>query len=141
MRASSRRGSKYAGTGAMQIRLRSSLLVFLLGIFILGPQAVAGEAAFSRQELLEKNFEPGAARVDVRVAKVNLPVGYKTPLHTHEGPGPRYVVRGRVRVEEGGQSNTYEPGQVFWESGQWMSIENVGENEAEIILVEMAKPK
>ncbi|MDD2768726.1 MAG: cupin domain-containing protein [Methylococcus sp.] len=122
-------------------KLRLGLPALLLGTACLSGQVAAAELPFSRQDLLEKSFEPGAARIDVRVAKVNLPVGYKTPLHTHEGPGPRYVVRGRVRVEEGGQSNTYEPGQVFWESGQWMSIENVGENEAEIILVEMAKPK
>ncbi|MDF9392681.1 MULTISPECIES: cupin domain-containing protein [Methylococcus] len=116
-------------------------LLLLAAAAGLDGQAIAAEAAFSRQELLEKGFEPAPPRIDVRVARVVLPVGYKTPLHTHEGPGPRYVVRGRVRVEEGGQSNTYEPGQVFWESGQWMSIENVGENEAEIILIELAKPK
>ncbi|QXP85795.1 cupin domain-containing protein [Methylococcus sp. Mc7] len=123
----------------MKSRIR--LLLLLLAAAGLGGQAIAAEPSFSRQELLEKGFEPGTPRIDVRVARVSLPVGYKTPLHTHEGPGPRYVVRGRVRVEEGGQFNTYEPGQVFWESGQWMSIENVGENEAEIILVELTKPK
>jgi quercetin dioxygenase-like cupin family protein len=123
------------------MKSRICLLLLLLATAWPGSQALAAEPSVSRQELLEKGFEPGTPRIDVRVARVVLPVGYKTPLHTHEGPGPRYVVRGRVQVEEGGQFNTYEPGQVFWESGQWMSIENVGENEAEIILVELAKPK
>jgi quercetin dioxygenase-like cupin family protein len=72
---------------------------------------------------------------------VQFPKGYKTPLHTHEGPGPRYVLKGKLKVEDGGQSNVFSPGEVFWETGAEMTVENVGKGEAEIIIFEMAPAK
>jgi quercetin dioxygenase-like cupin family protein len=94
-----------------------------------------------RQILLEKPVDLPANKVNTRVVRVTFPPGYKTPLHTHEGPGPRYVLKGKIKIEEGGQVNEYGPGQVFWESGQWMTAENVGEGEAEMVIVELAAPK
>jgi quercetin dioxygenase-like cupin family protein len=94
-----------------------------------------------RQVLLEKSLDLPSNKVNTRVIKVNFPKGYKTPLHTHEGPGPRYVLKGKIKVEEGGQTNEYGAGQVFWETGQWMTVENVGEGEAEMVIVELAPPK
>ncbi|HYE34173.1 cupin domain-containing protein [Methylocaldum sp.] len=94
-----------------------------------------------RQVLLEKSVELASNKVNSRVIRIIFPQGYKTPLHTHEGPGPRYVVKGKVKIEEGGQVHEYGPGEVFWESGQWMTAENVGEGEAEVIIVELAAPK
>ena len=64
--------------------------------------------------------------------------GDKIPWHTHEGPGPRYVVKGKLKVIEGGKINTYTAGQVFWESGHLMSVENMGEDSAELIIFELA---
>ncbi|MCU0735682.1 MAG: cupin domain-containing protein [Methylotetracoccus sp.] len=93
-----------------------------------------------RNLLLEKTVELPSNRINAKVVRVSFAKGFKTPLHTHEGPGPRYVVKGKVRVEEGGQINTYGPGEVFWESGQWMSVENVGDEEAVMIIFELAKP-
>ncbi|RYU58228.1 cupin domain-containing protein [Methylolobus aquaticus] len=94
-----------------------------------------------RQILLEKSAELPANPINARVIRVSFPRGFKTPLHTHEGPGPRYVVKGKVRIDEGGQINTYGPGEVFWESGQWMTAENVGDEEAVMVIFELAKPK
>jgi quercetin dioxygenase-like cupin family protein len=51
------------------------------------------------------------------------------------------VLKGRVKIEEGGQTREYGPGEVFWESGQWMTAENVGEGDAEVVIVELAAPK
>jgi len=93
-----------------------------------------------RNILLEKAVELPSNKINAKIVRVSFAKGFKTPLHTHEGPGPRYVVKGKVRVEEGGQINTYGPGEVFWESGQWMSIENVGDEEAVMIIFELAKP-
>ncbi|HWP00128.1 MAG TPA: cupin domain-containing protein [Methylococcus sp.] len=95
----------------------------------------------ARQLLLERRFEPGSAELDVRVARMVLPKGYSSPLHTHETPGPRYVLKGRVQVEEGGQSRVYGTGEVFWQSGQWTRTENLGEEEAELVVFELVKPK
>jgi quercetin dioxygenase-like cupin family protein len=94
-----------------------------------------------RQVLLEKAVELTTNKVNSRVIRVIFPEGYKTPLHTHEGPGPRYVVKGKVKIEEGGQVREYGPGEVFWETGQWMTAENVGQGEAEVIIMELAAPK
>ncbi|MEY4195200.1 MAG: hypothetical protein RLZZ226_1568 [Pseudomonadota bacterium] len=94
-----------------------------------------------RQILLEKAAELPTNQVNARIIRVIFPQGYKTPLHTHEGPGPRYVLRGRVRIEEGGQTQEYGPGEVFWESGQWMTAENVSEGEAEMLIFEMGTVK
>ncbi|MGX2040986.1 cupin domain-containing protein [Methylocaldum sp. MU1018] len=94
-----------------------------------------------RQVLLEKMVELPSNKVNARTVRIIFPEGYKTPLHTHEGPGPRYVVKGKIKIEEGGQVREYGPGEVFWESGQWMTAENVGQGEAEIIIFELATPK
>jgi len=94
-----------------------------------------------RQILLEKAAELPANQVNARVIRVIFPPGYKTPLHTHEGPGPRYVLRGRIKIEESGQTQEYGPGEVFWESGQWMTVENISESEAEMIIFELGTVK
>jgi quercetin dioxygenase-like cupin family protein len=94
-----------------------------------------------RQVLLEKAVELPANKVNTRVIRVTFPKGYKTPLHTHEGPGPRYVLKGRIKIEESGQAHEYGPGEVFWETGQWMTAENIGDGDAEVVIVELANPK
>lgn len=94
-----------------------------------------------RQMLLERTVEAPAGKVDARMIRVVFPKGYKTPLHTHEGPGPRYVLKGRIKIEEGGQMHEYGPGETFWETGQWMTAENVADGETEILTVELTAPK
>jgi quercetin dioxygenase-like cupin family protein len=94
-----------------------------------------------RQLLLEKGVQLPSGDFKTSVVRVILPKGYKTPLHAHDGPGPRYVVKGNIKFEEGGESRVYRPGEVFWESGQWMTVENVGEDEAEMIVFELTPPK
>jgi quercetin dioxygenase-like cupin family protein len=124
----------------MRRLLLSSAVLLGLGLWVAA--APAEEANMPpRQVLLEKSLDLPSNKVNTRVIKVNFPKGYKTPLHTHEGPGPRYVLKGKIKVEEGGQTNEYGAGQVFWETGQWMTVENVGEGEAEMVIVELAPPK
>lgn len=95
----------------------------------------------SRQTLLEKAVELPSNKINARTIKVVFSKGYKTPLHTHEGPGPRYVVKGKLKVEQQGQSHEYGPGEVFWETGESMTVENVGDGEAEMVIVELAPQK
>ncbi|NJD06796.1 MAG: cupin domain-containing protein [Methylococcaceae bacterium] len=110
---------------------KTLLLTALLALIV--PAAVAEEA----RQLLEHQTDADGVRIKTRVTRVNLPVGYKTPLHTHESPGPRYVLKGRIKIEESGQSHIYGPGDAFWESGQWMTAENVGEGEVELLITEI----
>ena len=86
--------------------------------------------------LLEKVVEL-PSKVKVLVRHVTYPPGYKTPEHTHKGPGPRYVLQGKVRVVEGGETHTYKAGEVFWESGIPMTAENLGDGEYKAVIVEM----
>lgn len=119
-------------------------LAATLGLFLAtNPAAHADESStkFSRELLLKKHVSLAAKEVDTNVIRVRFPKGYKTPLHTHEGPGPRYVLRGKLKIEDNGQTNVFGPGQVFWETGAEMTVENVGKGEAEIIIFEMAPAK
>lgn len=87
--------------------------------------------------LLEHELELHANKLKARVVRINLPPGFNSPLYIHEVPGPRYVVKGQVKIEEGAEAHVYGPTGVFWESGRWMRIENVGSEEAELLAVEL----
>lgn len=123
---------------------RNLFIASALGLFLFEAQAVSAEETstkFSRHELLKKPVSLPSKDIEAKVIHVQFPKGYKTPLHTHEGEGPRYVLKGKLKVEDSGQSNVYGPGEVFWETGSEMTVENVGKTEAEIIIFELAVAK
>ena len=95
----------------------------------------------NRAVLLENKVELPSKNIDVKVIRVTFPPAFKTPWHTHEGPGPRYVVKGKLKVVEGSKVDIYSVGDVFWESGHLMSVENMGEDAAELIIFELAPAK
>ncbi len=95
----------------------------------------------AKQTLLEKSLELNSSKIDARVFRISLPKGFKTPQHVHDGPGPRYVVKGRIKIEEAGKSQEYGPGQVFWETGEVMTAENVSDGEADLVIFEIAPQK
>lgn len=96
---------------------------------------------FDRKVLLEQQVELPSNAINAKTIKVTLPAGFKTPDHTHDGPGPRYVVKGKLKVIEGDKTGVYSAGDVFWESGDVMSVENVGKGTAELIIFELAQPE
>jgi len=104
-------------------------------------QADETASKFSRELLLTKPVTLPSKEVESHVLRVRFPKGYQTPLHTHEGPGPRYVVMGKLKVVDDGQTKVYSQGEVFWETGAEMTVENVGKGEAEIIIFELAAAK
>lgn len=95
----------------------------------------------NRTILLENKVELPGNNINAKVIRVAFPPAFKTSWHTHEGPGPRYVVKGKLKVVEGDKTNTYSVGDVFWESGHLMSVENIGEDSAELIIFELAPVK
>jgi len=124
------------------IKPASVIRITLATLLMLNVQAVsAEEKGFSRATLLSKQVELPSNSLDAKVMRVTIPPAFKTPQHTHEGPGPRYVVKGTLTVVEGGKTNTYSAGEVFWESGQLMTVENKGDTAAELIIVELAPAK
>ena len=94
-----------------------------------------------RQMLLNKPVDLPSPNIAAKVIRVTFEAGAKTPLHTHEGPGPRYVLKGRLKVEDHGVVQVYTPGDVFWEIGAEMTVENVGGSDAEMVIFEMAPRK
>lgn len=122
-------------------RYRFFLAVVLLLLLFMVVEAVSADDAkpgLIRTPLLENTVELPSKNVNAKVIRVTFPPAFKTPWHTHEGPGPRYVVKGKLKVTEDGKVNTYGIGEVFWESGKLMQVENVGKETAELIIFEMA---
>ncbi|WP_374089719.1 cupin domain-containing protein [Methylomicrobium lacus] len=104
----------------------------------LSHSASATEAPeIKRTVLLRQNVTLPSPNVNGKVIRVSFPQGVKTPRHTHEGPGPRYVVKGTLQVVEGDKTGIYSEGEVFWETGQSMTVENIGGEPAELIIFEM----
>jgi quercetin dioxygenase-like cupin family protein len=116
----------------------AALLVSGVLLMAIGQSASAKEASgIKRTVLLQQNVTLPDPNVNGKVIRVNFPAGVKTPRHTHEGPGPRYVVKGTLQVVEGDKTGIYSAGEVFWESGQSMTVENIGGEPAELIIFEM----
>ena len=119
------------------------VLLTLTALFSFNAKMVSAEEkpGLDRATLLENKVELPANTVNTRVIRVTFPPAFKTPWHIHEGPGPRYVVKGKLKVVEGGKTGIYAAGDVFWESGNLMSVENMGEDTAELIIFELAPVK
>jgi hypothetical protein len=64
-----------------------------------------------------------AAPVDVRPGwlmrhdRVDFPPGGVAYRHTHPGPGIRYLLHGSIRIESGGETHEYGPGEAWFERG------------------------
>ena len=116
------------------------VLVTFTALLFIKIQTISAQEnpTLNRTILLENKLELPSNNVNAKIIRVTFPPAFKTPWHTHEGPGPRYVVKGKLKVVEGGKTNTYSVGDVFWESGHLMSVENIGEDSAELIIFELA---
>lgn len=116
------------------------VLVIFTTLFCINTQTILAQEkpTLNRAVLLENKVDLPSKNINAKIIRVTLPPAFKTPSHTHEGPGPRYVVMGKLKVVEGGKANTYSAGEVFWESGNLMTVENIGENAAELIIFEFA---
>lgn len=114
------------------------VLILLLFFVVEAVSADEGKPGLIRTTLLENPVELPSKNINAKVIRVTFPPHYKTPWHTHEGPGPRYVVRGKFEVTDNGTVKTYSTGEVFWETGKLMAVENVGTKIAELIIFEMA---
>lgn len=101
-------------------------------------QADEVSAMPARQTLLKQDITLPSTQATTKVIRVDFPAGYKTPAHTHEGQGPRYVVKGHLKIEDAGKSQVFGPGEVFWETGAEMTVENVGGSDAQFIIFEVA---
>ena len=53
----------------------------------------------------------------MRHDRIDFPPGGIAYRHTHPGPGIRYLLHGSIRIESGGETHDYGPGQAWFESG------------------------
>ena len=60
---------------------------------------------------------PFADALLMRCDSVSFPPGGCAYLHTHQGPGIRCLIEGGIRIDAGGRSHSYAPGNAWFESG------------------------
>ena len=77
-----------------------------------------------------------AARVEavrpgwlMRHDRVDFPPGGVAYRHTHPGPGIRYLLHGRLRIESAGENHAYGPGEAWFESGPEPVLATASESE------------
>ncbi len=63
-----------------------------------------------------KSFNYLEGKPELRLLKVKIPVGLKTPIHIHPSPMLIHVTRGRLKHVRGKVINTFRAGDVFVES-------------------------
>ena len=116
-----------------------SLIKLFAGLaLIFSLDAVAVETAPLPQQLLgEQAMDLSAPNVKVRVIKLTLPKGWKVATRIHPIPGPRYVLKGRVRIATDIKAEEFGPGQLFWETGSQYLSENVSDSEVDLLVMEM----
>jgi len=68
--------------------------------------------------LLSRHVEldPSAEWI-VRCDRIDFPLGGVAYLHTHPGPGIRYLLEGEIEIHTEGRSTAYGPGGAWFEAG------------------------
>jgi hypothetical protein len=88
-------------------------------------------------ELLDDEPSDALLAAEVEVApgwlmrhdRIDFPPGGIAYRHTHPGPGIRYLLHGRLRVEVGGETHEYGPGGAWFESGPEPVLATASEDE------------
>ena len=70
----------------------------------------------SSKGLSGKKFNYLEGKPELRLLKVKIPVGLKTPIHTHPSPMLIHVTRGRLKHVRGEEINFFKAGDAFIES-------------------------
>ena len=86
----------------------------------------------SSKGLSGKNFNYLEGTPELRLLKVKIPVGLKTPIHTHPSPMLIHVTTGRLKHVRGEETNFFKAGDAFIESNNGGShyVKNVGKKPA-----------
>ena len=118
------------------MKFKKIFLFFFLftGTFLLPQYSLAEEKIEvipliqTSKGLSGKNFNYLDGKPELRLLKVIIPVGLKTPIHTHPSPVLIYVTRGRIKHVMGEEINFFKAGDAFVESNKEGShyIKNIG---------------
>ena len=106
----------------MKIKKIIPPLIFLMPTLIT-PKYFLAEEKIEVTQLIQtskglsgKSFNYLEGKPELRLLKVKIPVGLKTPLQTHPSPMLIHVTRGRLKHVRGRVINTFRAGDVFVES-------------------------
>ena len=94
----------------------------------------------STRGLSGKKFSyPRWKQAELRLLKVNIPVGLQTPLHIHPAPMLVYVQQGKLKHSRGETINYFSAGESFIESNGGSShfVESVG-NKPVVLIVSVS---
>ena len=86
----------------------------------------------STKGLSGENFNYLEGEPELRLLKVKIPPGLKTPIHTHPSPMLIHVTRGRIKHVSGEEINFFKAGDAFIESNKGGAhyLKNVGKKPA-----------
>ena len=86
----------------------------------------------SSKGLNGKKFNYLDGKPELRLLKLKIPVGMKTPIHTHPSPMLIHVTRGRLKHVSGEEINFFKAGDAFVESNKGGAhyVKNVGKKPA-----------
>ena len=131
------KGIAVVDVGASAVRLVEGASGYWPGAISAAAAAGGGGATVLRWELVrdpepDEGLAPGLASkrtLDARITlddatpwlmrldTVELGVGGKAPMHTHQGPGIRCLLEGGFTVETQGHAHSYRPGEAWFETG------------------------
>jgi len=122
----------------MKLKKLIPLCFFFIGTLALPHTSLADEKIEvisiiqSSKGLGGKNFNYLEGKPELRLLKVKIPVGLKTPIHTHPSPMLIHVTRGRLKHVRGEEINFFKAGDAFIESnnGATHYVKNVGKKPA-----------
>ena len=118
---------------------------FLLTVMALSSAFVTLETAKSQEKIEvtpliqsskglsgKKISYPRWKQAELRLLRVNIPVGLKTPLHIHPAPMLVYIQQGQLKHSRGETINYFSKGESFIESnsGSPHFVESVGNKPA-----------
>ena len=98
------------------------LIYLFIGTIVLPQPTLADEKIEvitliqSTKGLSGKNFNYLDGKPELRLLKVKIPVGLKTPIHTHPSPMLIYVTRGRLKHLRGEKTKFFKAGDAFIKS-------------------------
>ena len=122
----------------MKLKKIIPLMYLFIGTLALQPPSLAEEKIEvtpliqTSEGLSGKNFNYLDGKPELRLLRVMIPVGVKTPIHTHPAPMLIFVTRGKIRHVRGEEINFFKAGDAFIESnnGSPHYVKNVGKKPA-----------
>ena len=122
----------------MKLKNITPICLLFIGALVLPQPSTAEEKIEvlpiiqSSKGLSGKNFNYLEGKPELRLLKVKIPAGLKTPIHTHPSPMLIHVTRGRLKHVRGEEINFFRAGDAFIESnnGGPHYVKNVGKKPA-----------